>query len=32
MSAGYDFERAWLDKFDTCLQDTVSDDIRQQIG
>ena len=31
MSAGYDFERAWLDKFDTCLQDTVSDDIRQQI-
>ena len=31
MSAGYDFERAWLDKFDTCLQDTVSEVIRQQI-
>ena len=31
MPSGYDFERAWLDKFDGCLEDTVSDDIRHQI-
>ncbi len=31
MSQEYDFERMWLDKFNGCLEDTVSEDIRRQI-
>ena len=31
MSATQDFERAWLDKFSTCLDETAGTDVRKKV-